>query len=178
MLLLASHGSVYCGYLISLTQLHGNLQVRREKEEDEQCIAFEARKGAALFNFKPWSFDIFHCCNGYYMVILPGQFICEEEFEGWLPRMTFEKYSSLFFSFGTWEKKRIFTHSQQKIYKLSVIRSVWKVFEDPRENTDLVTVKSSWRGVDQRASSCMQFSWVPFWIQDPETWAGCKTTWL
>lgn len=31
------------------------------------------------------------------MVILPGHFVCEEEFEGWLPRMTFEKYSSHFF---------------------------------------------------------------------------------
>lgn len=39
------------------------------------------------------------------MVILPGHFICEEEFECWLPGMTFEEYSSHFFLWQLREKR-------------------------------------------------------------------------
>lgn len=47
------------------------------------------------------------------MVILPGRFVCKEEFEGWLPRMTFGKYSSLFFLMAA-ERKEGSSLSPQK----------------------------------------------------------------
>lgn len=67
------------------------------------------------------------------MVILPGHFICEKEFEGWFSRMTFEKCSSHFLTWQLREKKDLRAVPTEINSLLS--SGLWG-FGEPRENTD------------------------------------------